>query len=324
MKSQLLGWNKQQVDSFIQEKLSQNEQQIRIDSEKLNQIYADLSAVHREMLEASQELVLAREQSKKLEDIEKVAFIMKDNLVKEAEDKARDMIASAYEEAQLHRQEIEIIRTQIKTLSNEYKILVNQIEDRMGLQFSQQNQAINKDIINNSAIAATRDTMRETENELEVIGGLASNKVINFIRPFQSGSQKSVDSVLLPDATPFTPPLISPIAEPYSSLSNPDTSQEVTMSNNTVPPRTDYIPSGMLSSTSINSVEMPMQHGLDEKQSLYIIGNLAGTDLSDDEGQIIVSKGNKITPDIVNRAFVAGRLIDLVVNMELPGFDESQ
>ena len=69
---------------------------------------------------------------------------------------------------------------------------------------------------------------------------------------------------------------------------------------------------------------MPLQNGLDEKQSLYIIGNLAGTDLSDDEGQIIITKGNKITPEIVNRAFLAGRLIDLVVNMELPGFDESQ
>lgn len=51
----------------------------------------------------------------------------------------------------------------------------------------------------------------------------------------------------------------------------------------------------------------------------YIVGKLAGEDLYDVNGRLIVSKGSTITPDMVDLAEKAGRLPDLIVNMKIAG-----
>lgn len=413
MKSQLLGWNKQQVDHYLKELQTRNEQQLLADAEMINQVYADLSAVHREMLEASQQLVLAREQAKKLEDIDKVTLMMKDKLVKEAEAKAHDMIAAAYEEALEHRKEIESIRSQIKTLSNEYKQMVNQIQERIGVQMQIQPSSNGKDQAARQAMAATRDDAPESdhEHELEVVSA-QNNKVINFIRPFQAGSQRFEDTAPQADKTfaessffdpepdfiklDITPEIetkeiipqdiqdLSGISEPliqenfeldlalfdtaapgadknfhmhvhdaamqdvfnqaeemkefdydtpevfYQDADSLDvasldlTAERAKLTTEAAATQPEYIPARPSASASLNNDDPLLHRGLDEKQALYIIGNMAGADLVDDDGQLIIAKGNTITPEIVNRAFVAGKLIDLVINMELPGFDEPQ
>jgi hypothetical protein len=56
----------------------------------------------------------------------------------------------------------------------------------------------------------------------------------------------------------------------------------------------------------------------------YIVGKLAGEDLYDVNGRLIVSKGSTITPDMVDLAEKAGRLPDLIVNMKIAGVGDEK
>lgn len=54
----------------------------------------------------------------------------------------------------------------------------------------------------------------------------------------------------------------------------------------------------------------------------YVVGKLAGEDLTDGSGQIIIRKGEEITAETVDRAEREGMLADLIVNMVIPGLEE--
>ena len=56
----------------------------------------------------------------------------------------------------------------------------------------------------------------------------------------------------------------------------------------------------------------------------YIVGKLAGEDLHDADGRLIVAKSGLITAEIVDLADKAGRLPDLIVNMKIPGMGDEQ
>ena len=50
----------------------------------------------------------------------------------------------------------------------------------------------------------------------------------------------------------------------------------------------------------------------------YLNGKLAGQDLADQTGTIIIRKNEPITPEIVDSADRAGKLAELIVNMTIP------
>lgn len=54
----------------------------------------------------------------------------------------------------------------------------------------------------------------------------------------------------------------------------------------------------------------------------YMLGKLAGTDLYDREGRLIIRKGEPITEEKIQKADVAGKLADLIIHMKLPGMEE--
>lgn len=54
----------------------------------------------------------------------------------------------------------------------------------------------------------------------------------------------------------------------------------------------------------------------------YVVGKLAGEDLLDGSGQVIIGKNNPITPDVVERAEKEGKLAELIVHMVIPGLEE--
>ncbi|WP_438448552.1 hypothetical protein [Gorillibacterium sp. sgz5001074] len=56
-------------------------------------------------------------------------------------------------------------------------------------------------------------------------------------------------------------------------------------------------------------------------KSQYIVGNLAGEELLDHRGHLIVKKNGEITPEVIARAEAEGRLAELIVHMILPGFE---
>lgn len=54
----------------------------------------------------------------------------------------------------------------------------------------------------------------------------------------------------------------------------------------------------------------------------YIVGKLAGADLKDSSGKIIVAKNEVITEEVMNQAEQQGKLAELIVNMTIPGLGE--
>lgn len=54
----------------------------------------------------------------------------------------------------------------------------------------------------------------------------------------------------------------------------------------------------------------------------YITGKIAGRDLYDPTGELIIAKGKVITSEIVARVETEGKLPELIVNMILPGMEE--
>ena len=54
----------------------------------------------------------------------------------------------------------------------------------------------------------------------------------------------------------------------------------------------------------------------------YIVGKLAGEDLLDGNGKLIIAKNEKISPEIVALAEAEGKLPELIVNMIIPGMEE--
>lgn len=54
----------------------------------------------------------------------------------------------------------------------------------------------------------------------------------------------------------------------------------------------------------------------------YLAGKLAGEELLDNKGQVIIRKNQLITPDVVDAAEREGKLADLIVNMTIPGMEE--
>ncbi|PKM87466.1 MAG: hypothetical protein CVU87_09500, partial [Firmicutes bacterium HGW-Firmicutes-12] len=54
----------------------------------------------------------------------------------------------------------------------------------------------------------------------------------------------------------------------------------------------------------------------------YITGKLAGQDLTDKNGNMIIAKGEVITSEVVARVEAEGKLPVLIVNMVLPGMEE--
>lgn len=53
----------------------------------------------------------------------------------------------------------------------------------------------------------------------------------------------------------------------------------------------------------------------------YVVGKLAGEDLHDGEGQLIIRKDEVITPGVIDRAEREGKLAELIINMVIPGME---
>lgn len=61
---------------------------------------------------------------------------------------------------------------------------------------------------------------------------------------------------------------------------------------------------------------------IDSIKTQYIVGKVAGEDLSDLNGKVILSKNSVITRDAVERANQIGKLAELIINMKLAGSGE--
>lgn len=53
----------------------------------------------------------------------------------------------------------------------------------------------------------------------------------------------------------------------------------------------------------------------------YIVGKLAGEDLTDSKGEILIRKNEIITPEIIDKSEREGKLAELIVNMIIPGLE---
>lgn len=53
----------------------------------------------------------------------------------------------------------------------------------------------------------------------------------------------------------------------------------------------------------------------------YVVGKLAGEDLLDSGGKVIILKNELITPEVVEKAEMEGKLPELIINMVIPGLE---
>ncbi|MBP1154241.1 MULTISPECIES: hypothetical protein [unclassified Paenibacillus] len=72
------------------------------------------------------------------------------------------------------------------------------------------------------------------------------------------------------------------------------------------------------------SAVFPLTEEIELIKNQYIVGNKAGEDIYDRNGQIIVSKNSVITSDVVTKAEAEGKMADLIVQMILPGFGDQE
>lgn len=61
---------------------------------------------------------------------------------------------------------------------------------------------------------------------------------------------------------------------------------------------------------------------IDAVRHKYVLGKLAGEDLIDDSGRVIIRKNDKITEKVLELAQKEGKLADLIIHMVLPGQEE--
>ncbi len=61
---------------------------------------------------------------------------------------------------------------------------------------------------------------------------------------------------------------------------------------------------------------------IDELRIKYIVGKLAGKDIFDKNGNIVISEGSKITPEVIQNAENEEKLAELIINMKIPEFGE--
>jgi hypothetical protein len=66
----------------------------------------------------------------------------------------------------------------------------------------------------------------------------------------------------------------------------------------------------------------PSSPELDALKRHYIVGKVAGEDLYDRQGRVIVSKQSVITEQILQAAEREGMLVELIVNMIIPGLED--
>ena len=70
------------------------------------------------------------------------------------------------------------------------------------------------------------------------------------------------------------------------------------------------------------SGESSLLEQIDSIKSQYIVGKVAGEDLMDSNGRLIISKSQVITSQAVNTAHREGKLAELIVNMKISGLGE--
>lgn len=70
------------------------------------------------------------------------------------------------------------------------------------------------------------------------------------------------------------------------------------------------------------SGEASLLEQIDSIKSQYIVGKVAGEDLMDSKGRLIISKSQVITSQAVNAAHREGKLAELIVNMKISGLGE--
>ncbi|MDF2946182.1 MAG: hypothetical protein K0S51_861 [Bacillales bacterium] len=64
------------------------------------------------------------------------------------------------------------------------------------------------------------------------------------------------------------------------------------------------------------NIDSVLVEQIDSIKSMYIVGKLAGENLYDQQGNLIVEKFSLITKEVVEKANQAGKLADLIVNMK--------
>ncbi len=77
-----------------------------------------------------------------------------------------------------------------------------------------------------------------------------------------------------------------------------------------------------IESSRLSTQDKPLENKIGQAKNTFIIGKLSGVDLTDDDGNVIISKGEVITEETVDKAEKSGKISELIINMVLAGLDD--
>jgi len=90
----------------------------------------------------------------------------------------------------------------------------------------------------------------------------------------------------------------------------------------TVQPLEEELVKPKETTSEMGRVEDSLIEQIEAIKSQYIVGKVAGEDLADLQGNLIIAKFDVITRQVVNQAHREGRLAELIVNMKISGLGE--
>ncbi len=117
--------------------------------------------------------------------------------------------------------------------------------------------------------------------------------------------------------------LASNLVEQYSELSTVDQFEVVeTMVEKVVHQFEEELIKPEETASEMGGEEDSLIEQIEAIKSQYIVGKVAGEDLADIQGNLIIAQFDVITRQVVNQAHREGKLAELIVNMKISGLGE--
>lgn len=207
---------------------------------------------------------------------------------KEYEEKMRELTNKLFD----RNQEIEVVKERVRVLEEELE----------------EEKRINQEIIDTLLTAH----MEASKNVYEAIkeGEYISKKTKEEVYDKEEDKTEAAEEEIA--STIETKTIDTKMAEKEDNINyKTDPMQAVQSGNLAKAVREDKLAGSSAVTAQINNIRYK-----------YISGKAAGQDLYDQDGKLIIAKGEIITSEVIGKAEAEGKLPELIVNMVIPGMEE--
>ncbi len=317
IRKRLFGLNTKNVDHYLNFIQEQYEKRF----ENLQQKILQFEEKNKKLAEQLQQLRTSQNQDAKESILQEYAKKRVEKAVQFLDEQHQKEIQQLQEEtdrrlAELQKQEADITHN----IQNTHKLLHTLIEEF-------------------SSIVRKLDDDREIQNLLVMKGVQQASAAHHPPSPILNGAAAAQDtesrleapSSFWDDISDCNYNLDYSLLTPASvtvdvTTEQPEYDQEETSqmpNNHESAKQSDEMPKTNKTKSTVQSKESQgLTEEIDSIQQRYLVGKIAGKDLRDGKGRIIVSRNSIITSEIVKKANEEGVLSDLIINMKIPDLGE--